>query len=348
MNSCELCGKEFNFPYLLLRHLNKKNPCSSNIFSAKKLENVQDLEKNVCENKKNVCDDKKNVCDGQKNVCEIKKNVCDEIEKNFSDKKFECERCKKVLKSNQGLKRHSKVCKGVHVLQCPTCLKTFSDRSSKSIHIKNVKCSPEEKVNLEEENRLLRKENAILKSKGSNVVNNNNSHNTSYITNYTTIKYELKYNPETRCLTTDDPDAPFPELLCFNGFKLEAARSKLKDIDKDMLQEHIDNVRDRKDYYSLYTFFFRNVDNRRLQMFNLGKNNNATHAQVFNNGAIEKVEKSQLFENVCKYIGQYLLNMSIENADVITMITTEQASKTAFLEVTRDRSNVFEYYRAME
>ena len=80
-------------------------------------------------------------------------------------------------------------------------------------------------------------------------------------------------------------------------------------------------------------------------MFNLGKNNNTTHAQVFNNGAIEKMEKSQLFENVSKYIGQYLLNMSIENADVIYALTTEQASKTAFLEVTKDRSHTFDYFR---
>ena len=80
-------------------------------------------------------------------------------------------------------------------------------------------------------------------------------------------------------------------------------------------------------------------------MFNLGKNNNTTHAQVFNNGAIEKMEKSLLFENVSKYIGQYLLNMSIENADVIYALTTEQASKTAFLEVTRDRSHTFDYFR---
>lgn len=83
-------------------------------------------------------------------------------------------------------------------------------------------------------------------------------------------------------------------------------------------------------------------------MFNLGKNNNNTHAQVFNNGAIEKVEKSQLFENVCRYIGQYLLNMSIENADVITMLTTEQASKAAFLEVTKDKSHMFEFFKAKE
>jgi hypothetical protein len=225
-------------------------------------------------------------------------------------------------------------------------MKMFSSKQSKHEHIKNVKCSPpEEKLDMAKELLALKKELAIVKAERGNTNNitNNNTINNNY-----TIKYELKYNPETRCLTTDDPDAPFPELLCFNGFKQEAARSRLKNIDQEQLQEHINNVRIRKDFCSLYTFFFRNVDNRRLQMFNLGKNNNTTHAHVFNNGAIEKVEKSQLFENVCRYIGQYLLNMSIENADVITMLTTEQASKTAFLEVTRDKSHMFEFYKSKE
>lgn len=157
--------------------------------------------------------------------------------------------------------------------------------------------------------------------------------------------YIIKYNPETRCIVSNDPNAPFPELLCLNGFKYEAAKSKLKDIDQDTLQKHIDNVRRVDDYYSLYTFFFRNVDNRRLHMFNLGKNNNTTHAQVFNNGSLEKMEKSKLFDNVSKYIGQYLLKMSIDNLDIINKVLTDPKSKAAFMEVTRDHSHTFKYYK---
>ena len=332
MSSCELCGKEFKFPYLLLRHLNKKYPCDSNKFSVDECEKVYENDGKVY--------------GGSEKVYENCEKEYDDCKKVYVE--YKCKKCEKVLKNKRNFQKHHETCKGVHVLQCPTCMKKFSSKASKYQHIKNVKCSPpEKKIDLEEENRLLKKELAIVKStRGNTIITTNNNNNT--INNNYTIKYELKYNPETRCLTTDDPDAPFPELLCFNGFKLEAARSRLKNIDQEQLQEHIDNVRHRKDFYSLYTFFFRNVDNRRLQMFNLGKNNNTTHAQVFNNGAIEKVEKSQLFENVCRYIGQYLLNMSIENADVITMLTTEQASKAAFLEVTKDRSHMFEYYKSKE
>ena len=335
MHSCDICGKDFPFSSKLLRHLNKKNPCISKKNPIEKFENDNlEIENDNLEIKNDNLE---------------MKNDNREIKNNNLKKIIECERCRKVLKSKHSLNYHMTICKGVNSLTCPTCFKVFSCCPAKNRHIKNVKCSPPEdkQLDMEKEILALRKENAILKATQRNTcITNNNSHNTN-INNYT-IKYEIKYNPETRCLTTEDPDAPFPELLCFNGFKQEAARSRLKNIDQEQLQEHINNVRIRKDFYSLYSFFFRNVDNRRLQMFNLGKNNNNTHAQVFNNGAIEKVEKSQLFENVCRYIGQYLLNMSIENADVITMLTTEQASKAAFLEVTKDKSHMFEFFKAKE
>lgn len=83
-------------------------------------------------------------------------------------------------------------------------------------------------------------------------------------------------------------------------------------------------------------------------MFTLGKNNNTTHAQVFNNGNIEKIDKLQLFDNVCKYIGQYLLTLSIDNIDVIGMLSTEQVSRNAFMEILKNRSDIFSYYKTNE
>ena len=327
MNICDYCGKDFLFASKLLRHLNKKNPCPSN----------KGIHKNDKEIYKNDKVDNKNDKETYKNYKDLNEK-CEKKVKNIET--FKCTKCSKILKSKQGLNYHMTICKGVNSLTCPTCLKVFSCCPAKNEHMRNVKCKPPEKDTQDDDIITLRKKVAILESKSYSsaptiTINNN-------------ITYIIKYNPETRCLTTDDPNAPFPELLCFNGFKYEAAKSKLKDIDKVSLQEHIDNVRYKKDYYALYSFFFRNVDNRRLHMFNLGKNNNATHAQVFNNGAIEKMEKSQLFNNVSKYIGQYLLNMSIDNTDVIHMLITEQASKTAFIEVTKDKSRTFNYYRDLE
>ena len=321
MNVCDLCGKGFKFPYLLVRHLNRINTCSTNKVSVENVENVYPTEKNVYPTDKNVYPTDKNVYPTDKN--EIK-----------------CDKCAKVLKSKLGLNKHYKICKGVHILQCHICFKSFSDRRSKNKHIKNGKCSPSvEKVNLEHENKALKKEIAILKatSRSTNITTTNSNN----ITN----NYIIKYDKDTKCITSNDPNAPFAELLCFNGFKYEAASSKLKDIDHNTLEQHINNVRLSDDYYSLYTFFFRNVDNRRLHMFNMGKSSNSTHAQVFNNGSLKKIHKTTLFENVSKYIGQYLLNMSIDNLDVINKVLIDQKSKDAFMEVVRDKSHTFNYYK---
>lgn len=341
MNSCEVCGKSFKYPYLLLRHLNRVTSCSSD---NKIVDKSPEIYEKVSQNYEKVCPIYEKVSQIYEKVTPIYEKVSPIYEKVTHEKDFQCDKCLKVLKTKQNLKNHCKICKGVDTLQCPTCLKVFSSKTAKYKHVRNGKCNAiiVQDKDLKEENEALKKEISILKATRGNTVTNNNNNN--FVTNYT-IKYQVKYNPETKCLTTDDPEAPFPELLCFNGFKHEAARSQLKDIDKDTLQVQIDNIRNNKDYYAFYSFFFRNVDNRRLHMFNLGKNNNTTHAQVFNNGSLEKIHRSKLFENVSKYIGQYLLNMSIDNADIIYHLTTDQESKNAFIEVTKDKSHTFNYYK---
>ena len=76
----------------------------------------------------------------------------------------------------------------------------------------------------------------------------------------------------------------------------------------------------------------------------MGKSSNSTHAQVFNNGSLEKIHKTTLFDSISKYIGQYLLNLSVDNLDVINKVLTDQKSKDAFIEVMRDKSHTFNYF----
>lgn len=313
MFECKNCGKEFRYFSKLSEHLNRKKPCD---FVQKVTDNS---EKSV-----------------QKVTVDVQKVTVQEFEKNIK-----CNKCGKTMSTERTLKRHVDKCNGMKSLQCPKCLKVFTCKQNKYTHMKNVKCKIYNNYCvLKEEIEFLKKENAFLKASKGSTINNN-------IINQNITNYVIKYDPETKCLTTDDPKAPIPELLCFNGFQQETTRTKLKDIDEEVLQKHIDNVRNFHDYFSLYIFFFRNVDNRRLHMFNLGKNNNATYAQVFNNGNIEKIEKTQLFENVSKYIGQYLLNLSTHNIDVIGNIIANPASKKAFIEVIKDKSNTFEYFREL-
>ena len=138
MHSCDICGKDFPFASKLLRHLNKKIPCSVNKVSVENenvLEKAEEIHQNVGIIHQSVDDDPHNVGNDSHKVDNDLQNVV---------KEFQCKKCDKVLSSKFALNRHSKICKGVHVLQCPTCLKTFSDRSSKSHHIKKVQCKPPE------------------------------------------------------------------------------------------------------------------------------------------------------------------------------------------------------------
>jgi len=54
----------------------------------------------------------------------------------------QCYKCEKILSTALCLKKHISICKGCHIIQCPTCLKRFNHRATKHHHIKNVKCEP--------------------------------------------------------------------------------------------------------------------------------------------------------------------------------------------------------------
>lgn len=321
MNVCDICGRKFKFPYLLIRHLNRTVSCSTIEKSKPTYKKVDLFYKKVDQNYKKV----------------------DQIYKKV-DLEFSCEKCSKILKSKQGLQKHSDVCKGVDTLQCPSCLKVFSNKYTKCRHMKKGKCVSHEMtsiVDFEEEIESLKKENAILKasSRTTSIVNSNNK------TINNSIIYYINYNPETKCMTTDDPMAPVQELLCLNGFRLEALKANLKDINMNDLQFALSNIRRDRNYDSFYRFLFRNLDNKRLQMFSLGRNNNSTHAHVFNNGSIEAMDKTLLFENITKYISQYLINLSIDNVDIIGMLINDPASKKSFIEISKSSSSTFDYYK---
>ena len=75
------------------------------------------------------------------NNCEISNENEVEIEVEIhKDNPLQCPKCSRFLSSNQVLKRHLEICKGVHSLQCPKCKKEFSSRYGKYNHLKNVQC----------------------------------------------------------------------------------------------------------------------------------------------------------------------------------------------------------------
>jgi uncharacterized C2H2 Zn-finger protein len=119
------------------------------------------------------------------------------------DNDNQCKKCNKILCSKIFARKHETKCNGVGVLQCPTCMKLFSDRSSKSTHINNVKCKPLPETEREELNRLreMFKSGTNTPTTINNVNNNgdiNNIHNT---TNINVIQYNNYDKPYTDHIT---------------------------------------------------------------------------------------------------------------------------------------------------
>jgi len=68
----------------------------------------------------------------------------EEQEKDFinnkNEKIFKCRKCNKTYKTNKYLIGHEEKCKGLNILTCPRCMKTFSSSGNKCKHIKNNNC----------------------------------------------------------------------------------------------------------------------------------------------------------------------------------------------------------------
>ena len=54
----------------------------------------------------------------------------------------QCQKCDKILSTKKYAKKHELLCNGLHILQCPTCLKMCKNKSAKSSHIFYGKCKP--------------------------------------------------------------------------------------------------------------------------------------------------------------------------------------------------------------
>jgi hypothetical protein len=82
-----------------------------------------------------------------------RKNKCEHVEKAEvvvdNTTINACNTCNKIMSTQKALKKHEMTCS----LQCPTCLKYFSDKTAKSRHINTIVCKPVE--NFEEENKRL-------------------------------------------------------------------------------------------------------------------------------------------------------------------------------------------------
>ena len=313
MHTCHLCQKDFKYPYLLLRHLNRKFSCyNSNIGELGSRKDLQKAQNGIVGAQNGIVGAQNGIVEAQNGIVELK-----------------CSRCDKIFIKKNNLCRHVESCKG-NVLQCSKCGKTFSSRKTRAAHERNVNCS------------LISRPNAV----NNQTINNNNQIiNITYVTN--NVKQYITYNSDKQSMISTDPNAPSPQLLCYNGFKKEICNKSLQNFNLEQLHEIIKNIMNSaiKNYDKLWRFFFRNIDNKHMQMFMLQKNNNATHANVFNEGNIEMINKNYLYKSLCIFVCKYILDLSFDYVDAISLLKNDQDCKKSFFQIIKEESQTFEYYK---
>jgi len=125
-----------------------------------------------------------------------RKNKCEYVEKvDVTTAVNACKQCNKIMSTLKALKKHELTCS----LNCPTCLKLFSDKTAKSRHINTIACTPPNNHDVldtyEEENKRLKQEIEVLKLKSDPPIQiiNNITNNTNNTTNIQYNNYDKPY-----------------------------------------------------------------------------------------------------------------------------------------------------------
>ena len=182
---CETCGYATNRKYNLELHHRNPNACEKRL----KRQHILNPPLNVSSNPQNVSTPPLNVSPNPQNVSTPPLNVSP------NDFKFNCHYCLKTFSNKWNFERHSKVCRKVSSLQCPTCKYKFTCASSKSRHIKLGNC---ELVLTEEQQRIKELEQQLEESEAKRIEAENktsttvNNYNITNNNNY--FDHSINYN----------------------------------------------------------------------------------------------------------------------------------------------------------
>ena len=165
-NQCNyLTFKLFN----LNRHQNSKHPV------------YEQSQENVIFHRENVMPNEANVMPNEANVMPNLENVMSGLNNGFL-----CIKCNKHYKNKKYLIAHESKCKGVDILTCPKCMKSFSNRHNKSAHIKRDTCKARSIVHARVPN--------IQNITNNNTTNNNTTNNITNIDNSITNNNNIIIN----------------------------------------------------------------------------------------------------------------------------------------------------------
>jgi len=171
--NCSFCNYTSNRKYNIKVHeiSQHSKEILNNPNNNKVIINTASIEKNTASIEKNTAPIEKNTAPIEKNTAPIEKKS------NF------CSKCNKEYLTFKSLVKHEEKCLGIGILTCPKCMKTFSNSSSKSHHIKRNNCKAKSIINACSPNI----QNIITNIHNTNINNtnsNNTINNTFIINNY--------------------------------------------------------------------------------------------------------------------------------------------------------------------
>ena len=120
LSKCRFCDYETNRKYNLIRHENAKH---NNMILSEKYKIKKEGNDNIFEGNDNIFEGNDNIFEGNDNIS-----------------KYSCQKCMKTYKTKKHLLQHEMKCNKLDSLTCPRCMKSFSHRNSKNVHVKRNKC----------------------------------------------------------------------------------------------------------------------------------------------------------------------------------------------------------------
>ena len=221
--SCKYCIYTSNRKYNL--NLHEINKHSKDILNEQN-ETQKDAVQNVINFEENVT-----------NVTDFEQNVTESLEDN-NTKKFYCSKCSKEYLTQKHLNNHEEKCIGISILTCPKCMKTFSNRHSKSRHIKNNNCKAKSIMHANKPEIIINGNNNII----NNNTTNNTINNTFIINNYGSERLDYLSNEDMYNILISNNSIPlYIEQKHFNKdfpenhnimYDDKSKRCKIKENDK--------------------------------------------------------------------------------------------------------------------
>jgi hypothetical protein len=129
-----------------------------------------------------IIDEKAYILENKENIIEDNEEDIITNEEINNKNIMECRLCGKKYLTLKRYNLHISKCKGINILTCPKCMKTFCNTTSKSRHIKNNKCKAKSIIYANQPHMIIN--NNIIQHNSINItINNYGSERMDYITN---------------------------------------------------------------------------------------------------------------------------------------------------------------------